>query len=187
MPTPVPAERVNSILEGLEKKAAGLMKGEGIAASRQRFEFSLDVRHKGQINEVEVLLPFERLPAAYEARLRSLFTDRYEKLYGRGSALAGAQLEVVVCRLRARALTPRPRLVKAKSLSQAIPKAAVRKPRQIWWSGLKKTPVYDGEKLAAGNAVKGPAIVETSDTAVVVHPGRTLRVDALGNFEITFK
>jgi N-methylhydantoinase A len=63
----------------------------------------------------------------------------------------------------------------------------VRKPRQIWWSGLKKTPVYDGEKLAAGNTVKGPAIVETADTAVVVHPGRTLRVDALGNFEITFK
>jgi N-methylhydantoinase A/oxoprolinase/acetone carboxylase beta subunit len=34
--------------------------------------------------------------------------------------------------------------------------------------------------------VKGPAIVETADTTVVVHPGRTLRVDALGNFEITF-
>ena len=114
-------------------------------------------------------------------------TDRYEKLYGRGSALAGAQLEIVVCRLRARALTPRPKLVKSKTLSKAIPKTAVRKPRQIWWSGLKKTPVYDGEKLAVGNIVKGPAIVETSDTAVVVHPGRTLRVDALGNFEITFK
>jgi N-methylhydantoinase A/oxoprolinase/acetone carboxylase beta subunit len=38
-----------------------------------------------------------------------------------------------------------------------------------------------------GNTIKGPAIVETSDTNVVVHPGRTLRVDALGNFEITFK
>jgi N-methylhydantoinase A/oxoprolinase/acetone carboxylase beta subunit len=74
-----------------------------------------------------------------------------------------------------------------KSLSKSIPKAAAREPRQIWWSGLKKTPVYDGEKLLAGNAVRGPAIVETSDTAVVVHPGRTLRVDALGNFEITFR
>jgi hypothetical protein len=29
--------------------------------------------------------------------------------------------------------------------------------------------------------------VETSDTTVVVHPGRTLAVDVLGNFEITFK
>jgi N-methylhydantoinase A len=187
MPTPVPTERINRILEALEKKASQLMKSEGIAAGRQRFEFSLDVRHKGQINEVEVLLPFERLPSGYEPRLRALFTDRYEKLYGRGSALAGAQLEVVVCRLRARALTPRPKLVKSKTSSRAIPKDAVRKPRQIYWSGLKKTPVYDGEKLAVGNTIRGPAIVETADTAVVVHPGRTLRVDALGNFEITFK
>jgi N-methylhydantoinase A len=187
MPTPVAADRVNRILQKIQSNAEKLMASEGIAPGRQRFEFSLDVRHKGQINEVEVLLPYERLPSGYEPGLRKLFTDRYEKLYGRGSALAGAQLEIVVCRLRARALTPRPRLVKARSLSKAIPKAAVRKPRQIWWSGLKKTPVYDGEKLAAGNTVKGPAIVETSDTAVVVHPGRTLRVDALGNFEITFR
>ena len=47
---------------------------EGIAAGRQRFEFSLDVRHKGQINEVEVLLPFDTLAVAdYEPRLRKLF------------------------------------------------------------------------------------------------------------------
>jgi N-methylhydantoinase A len=136
---------------------------------------------------VEVLLPYGRLPSNYEVQLRSMFTERYEKLYGRGSALAGAQLEIVVCRLRARALTPRPKLVKAKSSSKAIPRDAVRKPRPIQWASLLKTPVYDGEKLAIGNRLKGPAIVETSDTTVVVQPGRTLTVDALGNFEITFK
>jgi N-methylhydantoinase A len=136
---------------------------------------------------VELLLPWARLPANYEAPLRKLFVERYEKLYGRGSALPGAQLEIVVGRLRARALTPRPKLNKVRTLSKAIPKDAPRKPRSIYWSGIRKTPVYDGERLLAGNTVKGPAIVETSDTAVVVHPGRTLRVDALGNFEITFK
>jgi hypothetical protein len=30
-------------------------------------------------------------------------------------------------------------------------------------------------------------VVETAQTNVVVHPGRTLKVDAYGNFEITFK
>jgi N-methylhydantoinase A len=186
MPTPVAAERINRNLNLLQAQAKKLMISEGIAADRHRFEFSLDVRHKGQINEVEVLLPFERLPSAYESRLRALFTARYEKLYGRGSALPGAQLEIVVCRLRARALTPRPKLIKAKSGSKNIPKEALRKPRAIRWSSVKKTPVYDGEKLAIGNMLKGPAIVETSDTTVVVHPGRTLKVDTLGNFEITF-
>jgi N-methylhydantoinase A len=187
MSTPVPPKRVNDNFEALQSRASRLMKSEGIAAGRQRFEFSLDVRHKGQINEVELLLPWERLATNYEPALRQQFVARYEKLYGRGSALAGAQLEIVVCRLRARALTPRPKLNKAKGSSRTIPKGAIRKPRAIQWSSLKKTPVFDGEKLAVGNSVKGPAIVETSDTTVVVHPGRTLRVDALGNFEITFR
>src|SRR3954471_9093512 len=187
MATPVPAKRINDALSTLERNAKALMAEEAIAADRQRYEFSIDVRHKGQINEVEITLPWPRLPNDYEAQLRMLFVKRYEKLYGRGSALAGAQLEIVVCRLRARALTPRPKLVKAKNGSKAIPREAVRKPRSIQWEKVRKTPVYDGEKLAIGNRVKGPAIVETSDTTVVVHPGRTLSVDALGNFEIIFK
>ena len=187
LPTPVPASRINKSFALLEDKAKALMASEGIAASRQRFEFSLDVRHKGQINEVELLLPWDRLATSYESALRKQFVARYEKLYGRGSALAGAQLEIVVCRLRARALTPRPKLLKSRHSSKSIPRDALRKPRPIYWSGMKKTSVYDGEKLAVGNSLKGPAIVETSDTTVVVHPGRTLKVDALGNFEITFK
>ncbi len=186
MPTPVPGKRINEKLEALEEKAVQVMKSEGIAAARQRFEFSLDLRHRGQINEVELFLPWNRLPSGYDSSLRKLFVEKYEKLYGRGSALAGATLEIVVCRLRARALTPRPRLVKLKTSSLKIPKSAIRKPRMIQWSSLKKTPVYDGEQLAAGNRLKGPAIVETADTTVVVHPGTTLRVDTLGNFEITF-
>ena len=189
MPTPVPAKRVNDQLEALETRAKQMMKGEGIEAKRQRFEFSLDVRHKGQINEVEITLPWTRLAQNYEPALRGMFVKRYEQLYGRGSALAGAQLEIVVCRLRAKALTPQPKLVKVKKATSRIPKEAVRKKRDIYWPDLGKrraTPVYDGERLAVGNRIAGPAIVETADTTVVVQPGTRLHVDSLGNFEVTF-
>ncbi len=190
LPTPVPAKRINDALEMLEKKASRIMKSEAIAPGRQRFEFSLDVRHRGQINEVEVPLPWNRLPQNYEPQLRTLFTNRYEKLFGRGSALPGAQLEIVVARLRARALTPRPKLVASTRIERTIPPAAKRPARSIYWPDLGKfrgTPVFDGEKLASGNRIAGPAIIETADTTVVVHPGRILRLDALGNFEITFQ
>ena len=71
MPTPVPAARINRNLDHLEKRAKAMMASEGITAARQRFEFSLDVRHRGQINEVEVLLPWKRLEANYEPSLRA--------------------------------------------------------------------------------------------------------------------
>jgi N-methylhydantoinase A len=189
MPTPVPVKRINDALEMLEKKASRRMKSEGIAPRRQRFEFSLDVRHRGQIHEVEVPLESPRLENDDELHLRTRFVGRYEKLYGRGSALAGAQLEIVVARLRARALTPRPKLISSRTSSKTVPGKAKLKSRSIYWSDLgkfRRTPVFDGERLASGNQIRGPAIVETSDTTVVVHPGRTLRLDALGNFEITF-
>jgi N-methylhydantoinase A len=189
MQTPMDSKRINGLLELLEQKARKTMAEEGIAENRQRFEFSLDVRHKGQINEVEVLLAATRLGRDFEPSLRKSFVKRYEQLYGRGSALAGAILEIVVCRLRARALTPQPKLAVAKKTSRAIPKQAIRKPREIYWPDLKKrrrTVVYDGERLVSGNSVAGPAVVETSDTSVVVPPGAKLKLDKLGNFELTF-
>jgi N-methylhydantoinase A len=189
MGTPVSAKRVNDQLDALEKKASQLMRSENIAASRQRFEFSLDVRHKGQINEVEVPLPWERVPANYEPLLRKAFVDKYEK---------ALRPRLGACRRAARnrglppparALTPRPKLVSKKSGKRTIPRGAKRTTRSIYWPDLKKyraTPVFDGDNLLIGNQLKGPAIVETADTTVVVHPGRTLRLDPLGNFEITF-
>ena len=49
-----------------------------------------------------------------------------------------------------------------------------------------RSPIYDGALLVPGNRVAGPAVIETTDTTVVVHPRRTLEVDAFGNFEIHF-
>ena len=39
-------------------------------------------------------------------------------------------------------------------------------------------------KMRAGNLVKGPALIETPDTTVVVPPNYQLEVDAFGNFEV---
>ena len=130
-----------------------------------------------------------RLGDDYETALRARFVARYEQLYGRGSALQGARLEIVTLRLRARALTPRPEFARAALGAPAPAENAIRPTRKIWWSeqrALITTPVFDGEALQPGNSINGPAIVETRDTTVVVHPGTSLRVDELGNFDLTF-
>src|SRR3989442_14783680 len=90
---------------------------------------------------------------------------------------------------RAAAATPRPKLWATKKLNAKISPKAVSGKRSIYWSDLKKavaTPIYDGALLEPGNRIKGPAVIETTYTTVVVHPGRSLKVDAFGNFEINF-
>ncbi|HEY4373105.1 MAG TPA: hydantoinase/oxoprolinase family protein [Burkholderiales bacterium] len=187
--TPFDAKRINAALDGLEKKAHAQMDKDGIPRARRQFSYSLDMRHKGQINEVEVVFPEKRYKEGGYEKLRARFYERYEQLYGSGSSYHNARIEVVTLRLRATATTPRPKLTKAKTMSAAIAKQAKRDPRAIYWADLKKsvkTPIFDGACLKPGNKIKGPAVIETTQTTVVIHPGRTLRVDAFGNFEILF-
>ena len=189
LPTPVPASHLNGVLARLEADAKARMAAEDVSEDRHRFEICIDLRHQGQINEVEVPLDNSRLGDDYETDLRARFVTRYEQLYGRGSALQGARLEIVTLRLRARALTPRPEFARAALVSAPPAANALRPARKIWWSesrDLVRTPVFDGEALQPGNTLDGPAIVETRDTTVVVHPGTRLRVDELGNFDLTF-
>ncbi len=187
MPSPFEAARLNRNLERLEEAARRQMAADAIAPERQVLLFSLDMRHKGQINEVEVALEGSRVAGALRDPLGEAFHRRYEQLYGRGSSFRGGRLEIVTFRLRASAETPRPHLVAAETLTDAIAAAARRPSRAVYWADPKRTidtPIYDGDELRPGNAIPGPTVVETPDTTVVVHPGQTLRVDRFGNFEI---
>ena len=149
-----------------------------------------DMRHRGQINEVECVLAAPRLKAGRLQALHDRFYARYEQLYGANASFRDARLEIVTLRLRASAATPRPRLHQAKQLSSTIPDVASMGRRDVYWDGLKRTvstPIFAGAELLAGNEIDGPCVVETAQTNVVVHPGRRLRVDAYGNFEISFE
>src|SRR5262249_4783705 len=68
--SPFDAARVNRALDALERKANAQMEHDGIAVRRRQFQFSLDMRHRGQINEVEVALPEKRLRNVLEETLR---------------------------------------------------------------------------------------------------------------------
>ena len=187
MASPFDAGRLNRTLERLTRDAQAQMAKDGIALDRQDFEFALDMRHKGQINEVEIVLDWSRAEGAFEEPLKERFYRRYEQLYGRGASFRGARVEIVTYRVRASAETPRPKLVAAERLSKVLPADARRPARAVYWEELRhqeQTPIFDGLVLLPGNAVAGPCIVETPDTSVVVRPDQTLTVDAFGNFEV---
>jgi N-methylhydantoinase A len=62
--------------------------------------------------------------------------------------------------------------------------ATSRGDRPVWWSrdASFPTPVFDRDRLAAGDMVAGPAIVEGADTVYAVRPGWRLTVEPHGFF-----
>ncbi len=187
MRSPFDVAKVNGLLSDLKNHAEAELAADDIAPERQHLRFSLDMRHKGQINEVEVEIGGAELAQADLTGLHDAFVVKYEQLYGQGASLPGAQLEIVTYRCRAAAETLKPRLARSETLSRSIAAEAGRPARAVYWSEpgeTIETPVFDGERLVPGNSVSGPAIVETPDTTVAVHPGQTLSVDDFGNFEL---
>jgi len=58
--------------------------------------------------------------------------------------------------------------------------------RQAYFRGAwHDTGIYDRAALPAGATLNGPAIVEQSDTTIVIDPGATATVDGLGNLVIS--
>ena len=199
MASPFDLDRINALLESLRGQARAQLLADGMPEDRHRFRFALDMRHKGQIHEVEVGLDEAPVGQREFERLPERFTSLYERLYGSGSSLAGARLEIVTARCRASAATPKPSFVKHDGLTGEIPPDARLGRRSVYWPriagtsgsaavtglpGRIETPILDGHRLVPGNRLEGPAVLELETTTVVLHPGQTLHMDAYGNFEL---
>ena len=198
MASPFDLDRINALLESLRRQAQDQLLADGLHEERHRFRYALDMRHKGQIHEVEVGLDEAPVGQHEFERLPERFTSLYERLYGSGSSLAGARLEIVTARCRASAATPKPSFVKHDGLTGEIPPGASLGQRSVYWPriagasegaatalpGRIETPIYDGHRLVPGNRLVGPAVLELETTTVVLHPGQTLQMDAYGNFEL---
>ena len=187
MSSPFDVARINALLAELAGKGREQLEEDGIPAARQHFRYSIDMRHRGQINEVEVELDKGALTTDDLDDLRARFVRRYEQLYGRGASLPGARLECVTFRVRASAESRKPRIQTAATSTPDIPAEAHTGNRDIYWAEWKRlasTPIYDGYRLQPGNQLPGPCVIETTTTSIVVHPGQTVAMDALRNFVI---
>ena len=187
MSSPFDLDKVNALLKDLENRGRSQLIDDQVDPARHQFALSIDMRHRGQINEVEVDLDSGVLSESDMDGLRARFVERYERLYGRGAALPGARLEIVTYRCRASALSRKPKLVEATELTSEIDPSAQSGTREIYWAEDKQksaTRIFDGYKLKPGNSLDGPCVVETATTSMVIHPQQSVSVDALGNFVI---
>jgi N-methylhydantoinase A len=170
--TPVGAAQLaemNETYRGLERRVLEQFEREGVPADEVTLTRTLGVRYRLQVHTIDVEVEPGELTAETEARIAARFEERYGHLYGEGALLAGGGLEFETHRV-----------VGARSLKRisfpeheeagADASGAITGEREAYFEpdGFRATPVYDGHRLAAGNVLAGPAIVQRMGDSVVV-------------------
>lgn len=175
----------------LESQFAALVAGaqaqladEGIDASRREIFRSLDIRYVGEQSSVGV--PVEGTGADWLAQAITAFHALHEKLYG--FSVPDEPIEVVNVRLRAVGRLHRAVRDKAAKLPRKAPRAVPVGTRPVGFgpteADRREVPVYARDTLLPGTRFTGPAIVEQSDSTLLIPPGRIVKADAYSNLLI---
>jgi N-methylhydantoinase A len=181
---PFDPRRVNDAFAALEAQGQAQLREDAVERADATISRSVDMRYKGQINEVEVAVLDGALDARALTQLVAEFHRRYESLYGPGAGFREARVEIVTYRVRTSAVSGKPELHAAPEEGPRPAPDAQAATRPVYWAetgDFEATPIFWGERLRAGNAVAGPAVIQVPDTTIVVHPGQSARVDPYGN------
>ena len=171
---------VHGILRELEERGRQLLVETGAAAGAVRIEAAADMRYIGQGYEVTVPIEHAVLLNKDAASLRRAFERVYEQRFGR--LLPGMQVEVVSWRLRASAAPMAAEVQLEQTAKSSVPMQAGERP--VYFAELgafHSTPVYSRSRVAPGQRIEGPAIIEEAESTVVVGPRARIAVEENGN------
>ena len=171
--------------ERLRDEATQILDAEDIAADRRSIELSVDARYYGQTPYMN--LRVDEAPASPEAlaALVAQYRERYEAEFGYQLPEDVATVEIVNARVAAIGLTDDVELPRSHGGADA--EAAQKGSRDVYFDEVgdfTDTPIYDRVRLEPGAATDGPAVLEQTDTTVLVPPGASARVDPYRNIII---
>jgi N-methylhydantoinase A len=175
-----------AVFDELTGDAARALRAEGFARTAHRYQRLADLRYYGQAFEVRVPVPDGDFDASAAAATVAAFHQAHHRLYGYSLAHRPEQ-QVEWVNLRVTGVGPisRPRLPELSTMDGGIERARTGT-RPTWHDGsFVDTPVYRRDRLAPGDAVPGPAVIEEYGSTVPLDPGFTATVDRLGNLVVT--
>ena len=189
LPGPAPAAELNALYAPMVERARAELGAEGFGPDRIQLNWSVDLRYSRQVHEVTTpVRAATPLDDAGVKRLVDDFEQLYERKYGRGSAYRDAGMEMTAFRLSARGLMSRPNIEKAALRGASADHARVGR-RKVFvdaLNGMAEADIYDFAKLEPGNVMRGPAVIHTPITTIVVQAKQTGRMDAYRNVVIEF-
>lgn len=171
---PVDVAMLERIAGELTRQVDADLAADGVAAADRRLAVEADLRFFRQLWDLTIPLPAGSIDQQAIDRLLDAFRDEYVRRYGAGSITTGTPVELVA--LRAVGTGPAvldAALPRQPDGARAAPDAlrsgrtrAVRvgPDREAY----TQVEVFDDAELATGRTVRGPALIDRSDTTIWV-------------------
>jgi N-methylhydantoinase A len=183
MVLPVDPATLEAIYAEMEARGDGLLGDADIGEEGREFRRWVEARFRRQVHTLRIPVP-AKLDAGTIGEIAPAFEAEYERLFGPGSALSEAGVELLTFGVDAIGNVPK----RDQELARDAAKAAPVGHRPAWCPKARRmvdTPVYDGPALPPGARLVGPAIIEHPGTTIVVLSGQNAAVDEWRNTHIT--
>ena len=163
------------------------LEAEGFESGQMRLHRAVDMRYRRQVHIVTSPFVGDDVSADSLEQTIELFERLYEEKYGPQSAYREAGIELVSFRVRGVGVVSKQEF-HVEALGDEDPSDALVERVEAWVDEageLQEVPGYDFERLRPGNAVRGPAIVWTPITTLVIPPGQAARLDEHRNLVVS--
>jgi N-methylhydantoinase A len=175
-----PAERMNALFAELEAQALADVAEEGFTREATVLRRRLDLRYLHQGYQLTVDVPARALADTDKPELKAAFDALHRQIYGQSAEAEDA--EIVTFRVQAEIAIDRFAFPKLAAGAGPVERARTGE-RPLYDFGRRTfvtAQVYDRAKLAPGDRIAGPAVVNQFDATTVVLAGQSLIVDSYG-------
>jgi len=176
-------QRMNDLFVELERQALAEAEEEGFQPHAVKLTRLLELRYPHQGYTLPV--PCTQVTGDDDkARLKKAFDELHAQVYGQSAP--GEDAEIVTFRLQSEIEVERlsfPRLQSGDGRADR----ALRGERPVFEFEAGRflpTKIYDRQKLAPGDHIAGPAVIEQFDATTVIPSGMTAAIDVTGTLVI---
>lgn len=174
--------KMNSLYKEMEVETADVLGQQNIMEENMKFTRLADLRYVGQEYTVTVPFSFEEVNEKTIEKLIQLFHQRHLNIYGHNNP----EGIVEVVNLRVIGYGRLEKIEKLEIAEKTKDGIEPIKLKEVIWNGEEKqTPVYSIHDLAYGHVIYGPTVIESPSSTIVVPENYRVKVDRIGNLEIT--
>ena len=161
---------IHKMIRDMSDRGRALIRDAGIGEEAVTVQYSAMMRYVGQGYEVEVPIEEITVKNGDVTAVAECFAESYQRRFGRTEKMPP---ETVTWRVVVSG--PRPPLVDAVRHSTGKPAKELveAKHRPVWFGDLEgfvDTPVYARTPLGSGTSIEGPAVIEETESTLIIPP-----------------